>query len=89
MTIHEALDRGIRFVRLPHWEPTAHIELPILPNGQHGPWAIVRDVTGEQTVFIGGLRDDTDARYVTWYSHPAVDASDPHATSPGNPSTRD
>lgn len=77
MTITEAMEKGIRFVRLPHWEPTAHIELPILPGGMSGPWAIVRDVSGEQTVFVGGLRTDTDSRYVACDPELTPDSSTP------------
>lgn len=63
MTAKEALDARIRFIRLPHWEPSAHIELPLLPAGQYGPWATVRDVSGETSLFMLTLLEDDDSRY--------------------------
>lgn len=63
MTIRRLISDGVRFVRLPHWEPSAHIELPLLDGGQVGPWAIVRDVSGETHVFMGALLNETDSRY--------------------------
>lgn len=63
MTIRRAIADGVRFVRLPHWEPSAHIELPLLDGGQYGPWATVRDVSGEQRIFMPVLLNDTESRY--------------------------
>lgn len=65
MTIREALDRRIRFVRLPHWVPFASIELPLLPDGGYGPWATVYDggVPEGIKVLIFTLTKDIDDRY--------------------------
>ena len=52
MTIREALQSRIRFVRMPTWEPSAYIELPLLEDGGHGPWATVHDVSGETKIFV-------------------------------------
>jgi hypothetical protein len=89
MTINRAISDGVRFVRLPQWEPSAHIELPLLGNGLVGPWAIVRDVSGETSLFIGALRRDTESRYEAWAPPPATNAVDPHAQPSGTPSPRE
>lgn len=70
MTIQMALQKRIRFVRLPEWEPTAHIELPLLTDGIHGPWAIIRDVSNESQIFIGQLLTDLSNRYEVLQSLP-------------------
>lgn len=62
MTIQEAVDRRVRFVRLPPWCVGAHIELPLLDDG-YGPWAIVREPSGEEKLFMGMLLTDRDDRY--------------------------
>lgn len=39
MTLREALEKEIRFVRKPAWaNPDDRLELPLLGNGQYGPW---------------------------------------------------
>jgi hypothetical protein len=44
MTAREAIEKGIRLVRLPHWNPWTYLELPPrLPDGTHGPWANLYD----------------------------------------------
>jgi len=58
VTIREALTRGIRRVRLSHWESNAYIELPILPEGYYGPWATIHDSSGEIQMFIGELTNE-------------------------------
>ena len=65
MTIREAIRQRIRYVRLPHWEPPAHVELPLTDaGGLLGPWATVRDVTGETQVLIPKLMNASENRYV-------------------------
>jgi hypothetical protein len=72
MTICEAIDSGIRFVRKRGWESHNYVELPPkLPNGLHGPWAKVGvcDPDGvpvpaeydlEVPVFLGDIDDGAD-----------------------------
>lgn len=70
MTIREAIRQGIKHIRLPQWEPTAHIELPLLPGGLCGPWATVRDVSGEQQVLLPVLLSDVSPFYEEWTGTP-------------------
>lgn len=43
MTAQQAVDQGIRDVRLPHWNEFSWMELPILEDGGYGPWAKLYD----------------------------------------------
>ena len=63
MTIQQALDQRIRYVRLPEWEPSASLELPLLTLGGCGPWATVRDVAGWRWVLITRLVTDLCDQY--------------------------
>ena len=63
MTIQQAINQRIQHVRLPEWEPSAFLELPLLPHGECGPWAIIHDCTGEVSVLIFTLLNDSENRY--------------------------
>lgn len=63
MTIREALQRRLTRVRLAAWEPSAHIELPLLSNGFYAPWATVRDVAGEHPILMSQLMQSHE----DWY----------------------
>ena len=76
MTIREAVNQKIRCVRQREWEPTAHIELPLLPAGGYGPWAIVRDVSGERFVPTIMLLADSSPYYEP------VESSSPASETP-------
>ena len=43
MTIQEALDKRIPRIRKPKWFGNAYLRLPLLPNGEYGPWAELYD----------------------------------------------
>lgn len=44
MTAKEAIDKGIRLVRLPIWDEWSYLELPANnADGTHGPWAMLYD----------------------------------------------
>lgn len=65
MTIKEALDRGIKKIRLSKWEPGAFLELPILEGRGYGPWGTVYDSASPQgmSVLITDLLRDTCSDY--------------------------
>ena len=63
MTFRQALDQRIRFVRLPEWEPSAHLELPLVPLDKCGPWVICRDVSRTTPIFIFDLLNDPTDRF--------------------------
>lgn len=50
MTIREAIENRVRFIRLPHWNQGARLELPLLEGGGCGPWATLRDYSGETQI---------------------------------------
>lgn len=60
MTIQNAIDSGLQYVRLPFWEPSAYLKLTRLENGRYGPWCKVHDVTGDIDLLITEvLNEDT------------------------------
>ncbi len=63
MTMQEALTARIARVRLPQWEASAYVELTLLPDGAHGPWARCHDVSGDVAVLITKLLADPESRY--------------------------
>ena len=75
MTILDALNQRVRFLRLPPWHDRTHLELPLLEDGGYGPWVILRDYAGESLaewphvglcethVFIHDLIKDGESRY--------------------------
>lgn len=38
MNLKEAFEKQIRRIYLECWATGAYLELPLLPNGMHGPW---------------------------------------------------
>lgn len=76
MTINEAIRDGLRFVRLPEWDPRASLELPLLPDGAYGPWVTLRDFSGQTNIGADGLGEtsallteflhDSESRYEAW-----------------------
>lgn len=70
MTIKEAIANGIYYVRLPEWNPDAHLELPVADeNGFHGPWATLNDGPPRQILLcqLGG-----DDQYEEWPADPTA-----------------
>lgn len=59
MTAREALDKRIRRIRLPFWEPTAYAEFFLVGDKMHGPWVTIRDVTGESNMLVWEFLKDT------------------------------
>jgi hypothetical protein len=64
MTISEAIHKRIPVLRLPEWEPSARLELPLTPNGLCGMVATVTDCSGTSQVFVSKLLRDFEDRYV-------------------------
>jgi len=61
MTIREALKKRIKKVRLPIWNSAAYLKLPLLPNGMHGPWATLYDISAPEEgipILIFSIIDD-------------------------------
>jgi hypothetical protein len=55
MTAREAIEKGIRLVRLPYWSEPTYLELPKrLPDGTHGPWAMLYDPISTLVLRDGG-----------------------------------
>lgn len=45
MTIKEAIEKRVKFVRKPYWNRLARLEMPVyLENGMHGPWTYLHDL---------------------------------------------
>ena len=55
MTIRQAIIQRIKFVRLREWDERACLELPLLPAGGYGPWAIIHDYAGQENIKANGL----------------------------------
>lgn len=66
MTIRQAAASGVRYLTLPGWTGTSHLELPLLSNGRLGPWATVRDPSGSEEVFISKLLNDPEGGYLAY-----------------------
>lgn len=39
MTLREAMEKGVRFVRGRSWRTGNYLEMPAMRDGYHGPWA--------------------------------------------------
>ena len=59
MTIREAIDQRIEKVRLPIWAEGAHVRFDFLDGGKMGPWAHVKDPSGEADILVPELLADT------------------------------
>jgi len=59
VTVQEALDRRIKKIRLSHWAEDACVSFDFLESGAYGPWAHVKDPSGEVDVFVYKLLEDT------------------------------
>lgn len=44
MTVSEAIDKGVGFIRKPAWNPYARLELTKDPDGTQAPWARLHDI---------------------------------------------
>lgn len=58
MTIQDAMDKGLEYVRLPIWEPSAYLKLSKLSGGGYGPWCKVHDVSGDMDVLLAQVLND-------------------------------
>ena len=53
MTIQEALDRRIPRIRRPRWaHKDTYLRLPLLPDGEYGPWAELYGITEQVAIGI-------------------------------------
>jgi hypothetical protein len=43
MTVNQAYESGVRQIRQYPWNEFAHIDLPPMKDGLHGPWAVLVD----------------------------------------------
>ncbi len=44
MTVSEAIDKGIGFIRKPEWNQHARLELVKAADGTQGPWTTLHDI---------------------------------------------
>jgi len=58
MTVQEALDQRIGKIRLPEWAEGSYVSFDFLEGGTYGPWAHVKDPSGETDIFVFKLLED-------------------------------
>jgi len=67
--ISELAKKGIKKVRLPHWNKNAYLEIHITKSGRYGPWGRIVDPHGQKAsgIPIGSqkilIMEDTDDRW--------------------------
>lgn len=57
MTVQEALDQRIEKIRLPVWAEGSYISFDFVESG-YGPWAHVKDPSGETDMFVFMLLEE-------------------------------
>lgn len=53
MTIGEAINRDVRFIRKPAWNPYARLELVKAPDETQGPWVKLHDIDPDGQILNG------------------------------------
>lgn len=72
MTAREAIEKGIRDVRMPYWNEFSWLELPPrLKDGTHGPWANLYDPIGASVMqdhreSVGGQTFPIAVSFLDW-----------------------
>jgi hypothetical protein len=82
MNLKQASEAGIRRLRLFEWSDRTYIELPLLPDGMHGPWILLFDPYAQKAgipLFWGSL---TYENQFEEYTGPAWDAPDQRTGEP-------
>jgi len=59
VTVQEAIDQRVAKIRLPQWAIGAHVSFDFLEESKVGPWAHVKDPSGEVDILIPRLLEDT------------------------------
>jgi hypothetical protein len=60
MTLQELLaDYDIKYARLPEWNETAYLELPIIAGGKRTLWFKLHDLGEENPILGWELKDDS------------------------------
>ena len=66
MTARQAIEKGIRRVRLPNWDLWTYLELPARhEDGTHGPWALLYDPISSSV-----LQDHPEGVEAPWLRFP-------------------
>lgn len=58
MTVQDAIDQRIEKIRLPQWAEGAYVSFDFLDDAKIGPWAHVKDPSGESDIFVSTLLAD-------------------------------
>ncbi len=59
MTVREAIDQRIEKITLPQWAKGACVSFDFLEDAKLGPWAHVKDPSGESDILVLNLLEDT------------------------------
>lgn len=63
MTVQAAIDQRIEKIRLPSWAEDAHVSFDLLDAGRYGPWAHVKDHSGETDILLPDLLRDSSEEW--------------------------
>lgn len=81
MTFREAVDRRIKWLRLPEWTDACRLELHLTADEHVGPWVKLHDEyssPGKPTpILITNLLVDPESRYVAALSSPPAEKENP------------